>query len=78
VHEFDWEAFDNPEKGDGPTWQDTKAIVAELGEGADRKTLIAELKERGASKSAAYRHVEAAEKRGVIRLNSRTKIYDVC
>ena len=77
VHQFDWEAFDNPAKGDGPTWEDTKNIVAELGDRADRKTLISELKDRGASKSAAYRHVETAEKRGAIRLNSRTKIYEV-
>jgi AAA domain-containing protein len=77
VDGFDWEAFNNPEKGDGPTWQDTKAIVSELGEGADRKGVISELKERGASKSAAYRHLETAEKRGVIRLNPRTKIYEI-
>jgi AAA domain len=76
VHEFDWEAFNNPESGDGPTWQDTKDIVAELGDGADRKAIICELKERGASQATAYRHVKTAEKRGTIRLNSRTKIYE--
>jgi AAA domain len=63
AHGFDWETFDNPEKGDGPTWQDTKDIITELGDGADRKAVISELKERRASKSAAYRYIETAEKR---------------
>jgi len=33
VSDFDWETFDNPEKCDGPTWQNTKDIVDELGDG---------------------------------------------
>jgi hypothetical protein len=77
VREFDWQDFDNPEKGDGPTWEDTKDIVAELGDRADRKSIITGLKERGASQSTAYRHVEKAEKRGAIRLNKRTQIYEI-
>jgi hypothetical protein len=77
VSGFDWETFDDPEKGDGPKWEDVKNIVAELGDRADRKRIIAELKDRGASKSAAYRHIETAERRGVIRLSPQTKIYEI-
>lgn len=74
---FDWETFDMPERGDGPTWQDVKDIVSEFGEGANRSKIVHELKERGASKSAAYRHIETAEKRGTIKLNPKMKIYEV-
>ena len=49
----------------------------DLGDKAVRKTVVEELKERGASKSAAYRHIETAEKHGAIRLNKRTGIYEV-
>jgi AAA domain len=77
VHSFDWEAFDEPDKGDGHTWKEVIEIVSEIGDRANRKTIIAELKERGASQSAAYRYVNVAEKRGAIRLNPQSKIYGI-
>jgi hypothetical protein len=77
VHTFDWETFDTPDKDDGLSWKDVKDIVSELGDRANRKTIISELKERGASKSAAYRYVEAAEQRGSIRVTPQTKIYEI-
>jgi xanthine/CO dehydrogenase XdhC/CoxF family maturation factor len=77
VDDFDWDGFDNPGKGDGPTWEDVKNIVADLGKKATRKNIISELMERGTSQATAYRCAEIAEKKKAIYLNQRTKIFEV-
>jgi hypothetical protein len=77
AHNFDWETFDNPERGDGLTTEDVKNTVADLGDKATRKKVVSELMECGASRATAYRCVEVAEKKKAIRLNPRTKIFEV-
>jgi hypothetical protein len=72
VNSFDWEAFDSPSQREGPTWQDVKEIVVELGTKADKKAIVAELRARGASQSAAYRYRETAKQKGLIRFDQQS------
>jgi hypothetical protein len=77
VHDFDWEGFDRPNKNDGLSWENVPDIIADLNGQSTKKAIVKELQNRGASQPSAYRYVETAEKKGSIRLNKKTRIYEV-
>jgi AAA domain len=72
---FDWEAWDSGEKEGDFSVSKVAEIVAKNTGGISQPKLIAGIKNIGASKSAAYRWVQKAEKSGEIRFQKGKDVY---
>jgi hypothetical protein len=72
---FDWSAWDNGEKPDEFTPENVVEILRKNSRGLSQAKLASEIIKRGVSKATAYRRIDTAEKKRLIKFQSGKDVY---